>query len=59
MKLLARMSLNILLLVSALISVAEATDNSFTSQFLGSPLLILVALVIIDAIAFAYHRIRK
>jgi hypothetical protein len=59
MKLLARMSLNILLLVSALVSVAEATDNSLTSQFLGSPLLILVALIIIDAIAFAYHRIRK
>jgi len=59
MKLLAKMSLNILLLVSALVSVAEATDNSLTSQFLASPLLILVALIIIDAIAFAYHRIRK
>ena len=59
MKTLVRMSVYVLLLVSALVSVVEAADNSFASQFLGSPLLILVALVIIDAIAFVYHRIRK
>jgi len=28
-------------------------------QFLGSPLLIFVAILAIDAIAFAYHKIRK
>jgi hypothetical protein len=28
-------------------------------QFLGSPLLILAAIIILDVIAFLYHKIRK
>lgn len=28
-------------------------------QFIGSPLLILAALLIIDAAAFAFHKMRK
>jgi len=29
------------------------------NQFLGSPLLILTAIIVIDIIAFIYHKIRK
>jgi len=28
-------------------------------QFLGSPLLVLVAIILIDVVAFIYHKIRK
>jgi len=45
--------------VAALTSIAWASDDSPITVFLGSPLLILVALIIIDAIALAYHKIRK
>jgi hypothetical protein len=33
--------------------------DSFITQFLGSPLLILTAIIAIDIIAFIYHKIRK
>jgi hypothetical protein len=33
--------------------------ESFVSQFLGSPLLILTVIIVIDVIAFIYHKIRK
>jgi len=33
--------------------------NDFVNQFLGSPLLILAVILIIDVIAFIYHKIRK
>lgn len=55
----ARSSLFLLLLLFALIRVVWATDGSLATQFLGSPLLILVALIILDAIAFVYHKIRR
>ncbi|MGB8779092.1 MAG: hypothetical protein WCD81_00385 [Candidatus Bathyarchaeia archaeon] len=48
-----------LILLSALIGTVRAADESFASQFLGSPLLALAALVVIDAIAFIYHKMRK
>lgn len=54
-----RSSLYLLLLLSAIIRAVWATDDSLATQFLGSPLLILVALIILDAIAFVYHKIRK
>jgi hypothetical protein len=54
-----RSSLYLLLLLSALIRAVWATDDSLATQFLGSPLLILVALIILDAIAFVYHKIRR
>ena len=54
-----RSSLYLLLLLSALIRTVWATDDSLATQFLGSPLLILVALIILDAIAFVYHKIRR
>ncbi|HYB68927.1 MAG TPA: hypothetical protein VEC97_05205 [Candidatus Acidoferrales bacterium] len=48
-----------LTLLSALIGTVRAADESFTSQFLDSPLLALAALVVIDVIAFIYHKMRK
>jgi hypothetical protein len=36
-----------------------AADESFADQFLGSPLLILVGVIVIVGLAFIYHRIRK
>jgi hypothetical protein len=43
----------------ALAGVVHATDENIAEQFLGSPLLILTAVVVIAAIASLYHRIRK
>jgi hypothetical protein len=59
MKQLEKCGLQTLLLFSAVVGIAAAADESFFYQFLGSPLLILVALLIIDAMALLYHRIRK
>lgn len=56
---LVKTCLRALILLSALIGTVRAADESFTSQFLGSPLLALAALVVIDVIAFIYHKIRK
>ena len=52
-------TLCLLFLSFGLIGVVRAADESFADQFLGSPLLVLVAVVLIDVIAFIYHRIRK
>lgn len=41
------------------VSLANAADESFPNQFVGSPLLILVAVIIIDVIAFLYHKLKK
>jgi hypothetical protein len=49
----------LILFLSALISTVRAAGESFTSQFLGSPLLALAVLIAIDVIALIYHRIRK
>jgi cadmium resistance protein CadD (predicted permease) len=46
-------------LMFALTNRVYAADESFADQFLGSPLLILVAIVVIVAVAFVYHKIRK
>jgi hypothetical protein len=48
-----------LLLVFTLINHAYAAEESLPSKFLGSPLLILIAVIIIDIIAFLYRKIRK
>ncbi|MGA2768099.1 MAG: hypothetical protein ABSF24_07280 [Candidatus Bathyarchaeia archaeon] len=48
-----------LFLVFALVRVVHAADETFGEQFLGSPLLILVAVMIVAALASLYHRIRK
>jgi hypothetical protein len=59
MKRWAKWGLRALLLFSALVGTVAAADESFSYQFLGSPLLVLVVLLVIDAIALLYHRIRK
>jgi hypothetical protein len=41
------------------IGLVHAADESPFDQFLGSPLLILVALIVIVALATLYHRIRR
>ncbi len=48
-----------LLILFPLINVVSAADESFTDQFLGSPLLVLAAIIILDIIALIYHKIRK
>ncbi|MEM3731671.1 MAG: hypothetical protein QW667_07070 [Candidatus Bathyarchaeia archaeon] len=48
-----------LLFLSTLINVVFATDDSFLDQFIGSPLLVLTAIIVIDIIAFIYRKIRK
>ena len=49
----------LLFLLSTWVKVAQAADETFGEQFLGSPLLVLVAVMIIVALASLYHRIRK
>ena len=53
------LAINSLILFFALVSRVGASDGSALDQFLGNPLLVLVALFVIDIIAFAYHRLRK
>lgn len=43
----------------ALIDVARAENDSFFTQFLETPLLILVILIVINVIAFIYYRTKK
>jgi len=43
----------------ALISSANAAEDSLVDQFLGSPLIILVAIIVIDIVAFIYHKVRR
>ena len=52
-------AIHFLLFSFAFVNLVNASDEFIADQFLGSPLLILVAVLIIDAIAIAYHRIRK
>lgn len=47
------------MLLIALVKQVEGSDGSATDQFLGSPLLILGTILVIDVLAFAYHKIRK
>jgi hypothetical protein len=56
---LVKVFLYVLTLLSSLIGIVRAADESFASQFVDSPLLALAALVVIDVIAFIYHRMRK
>lgn len=49
----------LLFLLFALVRVVHAADETFGEQFLGSPLLVLFAVMIIVALASLYHRMRK
>lgn len=50
---------NVLFLLFASTRSVTAAGESFEEQFLGSPLLILVAIIVMDIIAFIYHKLRK
>ena len=47
------------LAVLGLAEIGYAANESFGEQFLGSPLLALVAVFVIAAVASLYYRIRK
>jgi len=42
-----------------LINSVNAEGESFTDKFLGSPLIVLVVIVVIDILAFVFHRIKR
>ena len=46
-------------LMLASIDTVFAASENFTEQFLGSPLLILAAVIVIAALASLYYRMRK
>ena len=54
-----RLSLYILFLLFMSISSVRAQEEPFVDKFLGSPLLVLVAIIVIDVMALIYHRIRR
>lgn len=54
-----KLSLYILFLLFMLINSVVAQEKTFVDKFLGSPLLVLVAIIVIDIIALIYHRIRR
>jgi hypothetical protein len=47
-----------LFLLSAMIRSVNAAGESFEEQLVGSPLLILIAIIVIDIIAFIYHKVK-
>ncbi len=49
------------LLLSFLCALTNSVyaEDSLVDQFIGSPLLILAGIIVIVAVAFVYHRIRK
>lgn len=49
---------SLLFVVCGLNDVAYAED-SFVDKFIGSPLLILAGLLVVVAVAFAYHKMQK
>lgn len=53
------LALYLLVFLFALTRSANAAENSLADQFLGSPLIILVAIIVIDIIAFIYHKVRR
>ena len=55
----AFLALNVVLILSAFVGIAKASEETFADSFLGSPLLVLAVILIIDAVAIAYYRIRK
>lgn len=55
----AFLALNVVLILSAFVRMANASEETFADSFLGSPLLVLAVILIIDAVAVVYYRIRK
>lgn len=54
-----RLPLYILFLLFMLVNFVRAQEEPFVDRFLGSPLLVLAAIIVIDIIAFVYHKIRR
>jgi hypothetical protein len=52
------LSTSLLFVVWGLSGVAYAEDT-FVDKFIGSPLLILAGLLVVVAVAFAYHKMKK
>jgi hypothetical protein len=48
-----------MLFLLSFVNIASASEESLTEQFLGSPLLVLTAIIVIDIIALIYRKIRK
>lgn len=59
MKTLRLAFLPVLFSVCRLVETAQAADEAPADQFLGSPLLVLAAVLLIALVAQLYHRIRK
>ncbi|MDI6846830.1 MAG: hypothetical protein QMD23_01675 [Candidatus Bathyarchaeia archaeon] len=53
------LAFQLLLFLFTLINSVNAAEESFVDQFLGSPLVVLVAIIVIDIIAFIYHKVRR
>jgi hypothetical protein len=51
--------LHVLFLLFTFINCVGAEEEPFVDKFLGSPLLVLVAIIVIDIIALIYHKIRR
>ena len=49
----------IFFLLSVFVKLVYGSGENFGEQFVGSPLLILVVVIVIAALASLYHRIRK
>jgi hypothetical protein len=41
-----------------MIRSVNAAGESFEEKLVGSPLLILIALIVVDIIAFIYHKVK-
>jgi len=54
-----RLLLFALFLLLLLINSVNAQEEAFVDTFLGSPLLVLVAIIVIDIISIIYHKIRR
>jgi uncharacterized membrane protein len=54
-----RLLLDVLFLLFTFINCVRAQEETFADKFLGSPLVVLVAIIVINIIALIYHEIRK
>jgi len=48
-----------LIVLFELVESVKAAGESWTDEFLGSPLIILLAIIILDVAAIVYRRIRQ
>jgi len=54
-----KFSLHTSFLLFMLINSVKAQEEPFVDKFLGSPLLVLVAIIVVDVISIIYHKIRR